>query len=260
MPKKDDQIVQDTGEVSTEETPSGDTATENTQGEGGEQPTGQPLTREEIQQMIDQARKEAEESGFQKGSREMQGKKDREVAEAQRRARIAEESLAGYGTSGFDDPAQAELARRRAADTARQRAEYEESMRKATEKFDQDFRGGLIDFVTQAGIDPNDKRIDWAEDTKDYLAKQSRILASVNKIQAANKAEADAKMEQRLKALESKVSEEANSVDTGTSGGIGSGIPTNMEKFKKWVEDLPKEEYRKLKPKIDEMLRKGLIK
>lgn len=48
--------------------------------------------------------------------------------------------------------------------------------------------------------------------------------------------------------------------DSGRTSGGGKGIPTKRDAFVRWVADLPPDEYEKLKPEIDEMRKKDLIK
>ena len=49
-------------------------------------------------------------------------------------------------------------------------------------------------------------------------------------------------------------------VDSGKTIGGKGGIPTNLEQYKKWVENLSQSEYEKLKPEIDKMKAAGKIK
>ena len=67
---------------------------------------------------------------------------------------------------------------------------------------------------------------------------------------------------QGFKDMESKLRKDLglDSVVTDISGGVSKGIPTDMEKFRVYVEGLTPDEYAEKKADIDEMLKKGQIK
>ena len=48
--------------------------------------------------------------------------------------------------------------------------------------------------------------------------------------------------------------------DSGKTTGGSGGIPTNLEQYKKWVENLSQSEYERLKPEIDKMKAGGKIR
>lgn len=225
----------------------------------------QPFTPEQdakLQQMLSEASSTAKEAG----RREMQGIKDREVATADRKARLAESKSAGYESSfanlDEDTRKDVELAQLKSRDQYYQSRESEETQRQQVAAFDQSFHTNLNQFITSMGVDPNDKGIDWGDDATDYLAKQQRVLSSVAKIQKVNAKVTEDKKTQDFKELEAKLRKDLglDSVDTSTSAGISKGIPTDMGTFRGWVDSLSQAEYKEKKKDIDEMLLKGLIK
>ena len=76
--------------------------------------------------------------------------------------------------------------------------------------------------------------------------------------------ESEAEKEAKLRDKITKEIYEAkgwNISDTGSPAGAGGkGIPREMTRFKEWLATVPTSEYVKLKPEIDNMLAKGLIK
>ena len=48
--------------------------------------------------------------------------------------------------------------------------------------------------------------------------------------------------------------------DAGTTAGGGGGIPTDRERFRDWIANMPQDQYEKLKPEIDKALAEGKIK
>jgi hypothetical protein len=191
------------------------------------------LTKEEALALISEEREKIKQS-----SRDISRN---EIEEALRRAELAERTLAEYEGTFENDPDKAELAKYRAKEKAETVVGAGAQKRQALDAFDKSFRNSLTQFITQAGVDPSDKRIDWAEEVQgDYLAKQSRILASVAKLQADEKKAADEKLEQRIKDLEARISEEANSVNTATAGGSGDDLKSAKSKMKAGWEELHK--------------------
>ncbi len=49
-------------------------------------------------------------------------------------------------------------------------------------------------------------------------------------------------------------------VDSGKTTGGSGGIPTNMERFRKWIDGLSQEKYEELAPEINKMMKEGKIK
>lgn len=252
MPK-DDKSVQNETVSPDSGTESTETGTEQTDTGTQEQTQEQPLTKEDVQRMI------AEQTETAK--REIQSAKDKataEVAAARGGQRFAEDTLAGYQTGlGTLDPEQAELIRLRAESTAHKRGDAAEAQRQQLATFDKSFTANMSQFITSAGLDSNDKRIDWAEDVSgDYLAKQQRILASVTKAQKEDAKTADDKRSQEFKDMEDRLRKDLgiDSVDTSLAPGEGTTVS------RKALADMSLADYRKNKEKIDAAYKAGRIK
>jgi len=220
-------MTEDAKDVQPEAVPEGTESKEGEAPKGDAQPEPQPSDAEKIAQMV----KEEVAKQTEGAKREIQSAKDKaraEVESAQTRAELAERTLAGYEGAFTDDPDKAELAKLKAEKAARGKVEADAQRKEQLNAFDKSFRTGLTEFITQSGIDPTDKRIDWADEVQgDYLVKQNRVLSSISKIQSEDKG----KIEQRLKDLEAKVNEEANSVDTDASGGASDSDTDFYKKF-----------------------------
>lgn len=149
-------------------------------------PQQQALTEERVQLLIAEAVKRASENAREEGRREMQGKKDREVAEANRKVRLAEGRVKGYET-GFqsldEDTRQVlENSRLRSENQQFQTLAQEEETKRAQEAYLEQLKKALSTNLEALGIDTKDKRVDWAEDAPDYLTGRSLFDASVAKI------------------------------------------------------------------------------
>jgi hypothetical protein len=132
-----------------------------------------------------------------------------------------------------------ELAELRAKDASYKTAEQEEQSRQQMNDFVQTFNSQLNQFIVDSGIDPNDKRIDWGADAKDYFEVQRRVLASVNTIRKENVTMETENRDKEKKDLEAKFEAKfvqmrkdlgLDSVDTSTP--VGGG--TNEDK---WLAD-----------------------
>ncbi len=161
--------------------------------------------------------------------RQIQSAKDRaraEVESAQKRARIAESTYTAtrqeLGNLDPDSMTKLELARYKAAEQARIQAEQEEGVRLQQEAFHTQFNSSLMELITDMGLDPKDKRIDWATDAANYLDAQKRVLKSAVKIQKENIKTLEASIPQKLKEAEAKLRKDLglDSVDTTTSVGV----------------------------------------
>lgn len=199
----------------------------------GEAQAQQPLTAEAIQEMIDKAVLKATEQAKETGRRELQRQQDRNKAvleREQRRSQSTEGLLRDIRTRYQEiDPEVAkdlELEELRAREKSRTSLEQEEEQRRQQEAAIQVLQTSLVDYLKSLDIDPEDKRIDWADDAKDYVTGRSRFDASVVKIIKENQKTMQDGFEKRLKTLEDKLKEgetEANSVETETSPGVVSG-------------------------------------
>lgn len=212
--------------------------------EGEAQP--QPLTAEQeakVQQMVADATAKAIAEAKEIGRKELQSQQDRNAAEAarvERRAKVAEGTLGGVRQRLQElDPDVAkdlELSELKAEREGRATFDQEEAARQAQAAFHEQFFSGLNQFIVNAGVDPKDERIDWANDAPDYLTAQRRVLDSIAKIQKGNEQTMKEGFEKRLKDLETKVAggeEEANSVNTAASQGAIAG--SDAEFIKKFA-------------------------
>jgi hypothetical protein len=210
----DDNTVQPTGDVS-QETPS----------IVSEAPTPEPtqpqtLTEDILKQRIDEALNKALGEHTEKAKREIQSIKDKSKTEIEalyRRANIAETTLQGI-IPELDEETRnkLELQRLRGTVAQHQTKDQEEETRRQAEEFYQTFDTQMTEFITEAGVDPSDKRIDWARDAKDGFEMQKRIHSSVAKILKEEKKVTDEKRSQEIKDLEMKLRKDLglDSVDT----------------------------------------------
>lgn len=179
---------------------------------------------ESLKQKIGEAVKDAVgktiTEATQRATREIQSIKDKsrkEIEALARRASVAETTLSGV-LPELDEDARTkiELARLRGQAAVYQTKESEEDARRQNEEFYGTFTANMTEFITESGIDPNDKRIDWAKDAKDGFEMQKRIHSSVAKIQKDDRKVADEKRSQEIKDLETKLRKDLglDSVDT----------------------------------------------
>ncbi len=217
----------------------------------------QPSQEEIISTLLAKALKEELPKLIDPLKRELQSTKDKSVAEVDKATQRATEMYnAMMAAAGGDDP-ELRLRLQQAGSLAQQRiaqqAAYEDMSRRKQQEFDRDFKDAHTQFVKEIGLDPDDKGIDWGEGEGDYLTKLKKIQKSVAKLVKARMKEESDKTKKTLN--------DVNSVDTSMAGGSsGDGIPTDMTKFRKWVSKISDEDYKKLKPKIDEMMNSGQIK
>ncbi len=237
----------------------------------------EPTQEEVLSKKIEEAVAKALASETEKSRREIQSTKDKAIAEvqlAERRRMLAERTMEAtqkqIQTLDPETAKEFELARLRAESQGRLSLEQEEVARQSRMDFDSQFNGSLVQFIQNMGVDPTNPSIDWAKDatsTGDYLTAQRRVLDSVAKIQKENAKNLEMSIEARVKEVEKKVRkdlgiDEVNSVSAQMSGGAvsGSGIPTDLGKFRTWVSDLSSADYKKLKPEIEKMMAEGKIK
>lgn len=210
----DDNAVQPKGDV-TPVTPSTEAETPTPE------PTQpQPLTEDVLKQRIDEALSKSLGEYTEKAKREIQGVKDKsrkEIEALARRANVAETTLQGI-IPELDEETRnkLELQRLRGTVAQHQTREQEEETKRQYDEFHQTFETQMAEFITETGIDPTDKRIDWAKDAKDAFEMQKRIHSSVTKIMKEEKKATDEKRSQDLKDLETKLRKDLglDSVDT----------------------------------------------
>lgn len=169
--------------------------------------------------------------------RELQSVKDKataEVKQAQRRAQLAENTMTATRTHlqtvDPDVAKEMELAQLRAEREGRTTLEQEDTQTRQEEAQAKALQDSLLANLEALGIDSKDKRIDWAEDSPNYIQGRGRFDASVAKIVKEEKQTMQSGLEQRLKDLEAKVGRvaaeeniEANSVSTAASSGPAAG-------------------------------------
>ncbi len=233
----------------------------------------EPTPEEILNQKISEAVSKALATETEKSRRELQSAKDKALAEvqtAQRRARLAETTLGAtqkhLETLDPETAKEFELARLRAESSGRQSLEQEEQAAQYQMAVVQKFHENMTQFITGLGVDPNDKRVDWASDAPDLLTAQQRILDSVARIQKENVKSTELELDKKIKEAEVRIKKELgyvenNSVSTTASLGASSdGIPTDLSKFKEWVATLSQKEYESKSAKIKEMMQAGKIK
>uniref|UniRef100_A0A6M3KDQ8 Uncharacterized protein n=1 Tax=viral metagenome TaxID=1070528 RepID=A0A6M3KDQ8_9ZZZZ len=182
----DEVIVQSAGEALGVTSPEGATSEGDKTTENVETTQQANLTEEQVKKLIAEATAQIAERAREEGRREMQGRKDREVAEVQKRARLAESRAKGYesGISSLDEESRAVLenARLRGENQQFQSMAQEEEARRAQEAYVERLQNSLTKNLETLGIDIKDKRVDWAEDAPDYLVGRGRFDVSVAKI------------------------------------------------------------------------------
>jgi len=199
----------------------------------GDEPKSE-LTEERVQQLIAEATTKAVTQAKEAGRRELQGEQDRN-RNAERRARLAESRVAGYETSfkGLDEETQKEieLARYREQDKYVQSTAQEEEQRQKEAAYFQQMNDSLLEEVRSWGVEPEDKRIDYASDAPDYFTGRKRFTDSLRKIVGENQKKAEERQVEDFKNLESKLRKDLglDSVDT-TAGGGGSDSDADFKK------------------------------
>ncbi len=247
--------------------------------DAGNQPAPQPSPEEQkITELV--SKKVAEEmakltadttKATEAAKRELQSAKDKaraEIEAAHRRARFAETTLDATKRKideiDPDTGKELELARYRAEEEARRQQELTESAQKQQAEFHEQFTSSLRETISDMGIDPEDKRIDWATDASNYLDAQKRVLRSAAKIKRESEIALQESVKKQLKETEERIRRDlgVNSVDTSGGSGVSSdGIPTDLTKFRDWIATIPQVEYEtKYADKVKELMRQDKIK
>jgi len=257
------------GIVQTEQVSTGEPVSSEAQvsPEGEKQPEIQPFTPEQeakLQQIVTEAASRAAEVAKEAGKREMQGIKDREVAEAKKAARLAESRAKIYESSfeGLDEDTRkdVELARLRGESQYHQTARQEEEKQKAQEAYFDQLNKSLVSNLESLGINPKDERVDWAQDAPYYIQGRSRFDSSVAKILKENELKRIKEIEDKAKAafdeMERKLRVELGleSHDTSMSGG-GTRTFTAAE-----IAAMSLAEYEKVQGEIIKAQKEGKIK
>lgn len=227
------------------------------------------LTKAEVEKMIAEATAKAVEQAKEIGRRELQSQQDRnraEIERANRRAQIAEQSVNTLRTRVKETDPELEkdlrLAEYETRDRMTQQELMQERQRQEYENAQNAFVQTLADHVNELGIDPKDSRLNWGSGGN-FFARQQAFLKSVATIQKQNMQALNEKIAKQPKEIENKIRQELglDSVDTSIPSVVTTdGIPTNKKAFGDWYMKQTEARLKELKPKIDEMINKGLIK
>ncbi len=159
-------------------------------------------------------------------ARKIQSAGDKAVAriqkEADSTARMTEDAIAALDATTGEE---AEVAKPKRQDQYRSQLEARRQQEAAVKKTVDAFESNIRQHITDLGIDPDDKGIEWGDsDNLSLTDRQGKILASVSKIQKENAKLADDKRKQEFTDLEAKLRKDLglDTVDTTTSAGVGS--------------------------------------
>ena len=185
--------------------------------------TEQPLTEERVLQLIAKRESQAREAG----RREMQGIKDREVAEVKRRADLAERR-SNYDFSNLDEDtrSQLEFQRMRGENEYYKGREQEEEGRRQQEAYFASLENLKSEHLKRYKIDPSDSRIDLGNSQDDFISGWNKFDASVNRIVESEREKLEKtaveKAEERFKQLEADFRKEhgLDSQDTTSATGV----------------------------------------
>ena len=200
---------------------------------GGEPKT--ELTEERVQQLVAEVTTRAVAEAKEAGRRTLQSEQDRN-RNVERRARLAESRVSAYETSfkGLDEDTQKdiELAKLREQDKYYQSTTQEETQRQQEAAYYQRMNDSLSEEVKSWGVEPNDKRIDYASDAPDYFTGRKRFSDSLQKIIRDDQKKTEEKQTADFKNLESKLRKDLglDSVDTTAGGGGGSDSDAEFKK------------------------------
>jgi hypothetical protein len=196
----------------------------------------QPLTKDAVQKMIE----EAEAKGKEDGRRNLQSQQDKNRAEAERQARRAQQAETNYNALKMrmreldpDSAKELDLAELRAQAQNKAQEELQERQRQQQTEFHGQFRERQVNYIKSLGLNPEDKRIDWADDAPNYLDALSRTLSSVKVLQDEQVKTTKSGLEKRLKEMEESLKRlniDVNSVSTPASSGAGEGSDADFKR------------------------------
>jgi len=206
-------------------------------GKPEETSTEQPLTLDAVKQLladgITEATAKAMESGKELGRREMQGKKDQEVAAAQKQARNSEEILARIKARyAQSDPDAYQGILNDEMSGKLRHYEQQETERQSQERAGvtiKNFEDTMADLISGIGLDPNDKRIEWGDRNSMNLTQRQKAIAdSAKKAFQEDSVAREEKHNKELKEMESRITQKLRKEsgvdihDTGSGGGNSS--------------------------------------
>lgn len=215
----------------SEETKSTETETEDKETKTEEEVKPQYLTKEDIQQMLADEREKIKQS-----TRDISRS---QIESAQRGATSPDDIAGDYEASlGDIDPEQRNRIKAEAELKGYKRREREASQSQLMVQAQKDFEGSLTELITGLGLDPDDKRLDWARDLPPnspgyFNTRQGKIFKSIASIQKEEAKIADGKRSEDMKDLENRLRKEfsGDSVDTSASGGASGSDADFQKKF-----------------------------
>jgi len=242
--------------VQGEEAPKGEVSKETPSGEV-KKPQAQPSVEELVEKALN-TKLEPLIRKFQSEKDKSIAQADRRVRDAERKAQFAESRIESIRRGFSQDPDQANVLRQADADAVLKMdalRQQEDRRRGEVEAYVANFNDTMSQFIEGEGIDPSDKRLDWAEDavdangTPDLLTRTKRIQKSVSTINKENRTVWQKKMEQTMEDRFANLRKEAglDSADVETSKGaqqvsdadflkkLGAGdIPVNKENIDRY--------------------------
>lgn len=230
-------MAEDEKDVQKDEVPEG-TESQEAKPEEGEKPPEekaepQYLTKEQVQEMLADEREKGRQSA-------------RDISRSQiERTRSSGNIADDYDQSlGGIDPEQRARIKAEAKLKGFEREKRETAQSQIMEQAMKDFEGSLTELITGLGLNPDDKRLDWARDlppnTPGYFnTRQGKIFKSIASIQKEEVKVADDKRSTEMKDLEDRLRKEfsGDSVDTSASGGASGSDAEFQKKFN--AGDLP---------------------
>jgi hypothetical protein len=201
------------------------------EGDGAVQETvseEQTLSKSEVEKLL----KEAEE----KGKREMQRIKDREVAEVRRRLQSSGDLSSITKDLDPEVAEKVELATLRARSQQMTQRELEEQSRARFEETIISFKENLSEYIKDEGMDSSDKRIDWGKDTDSLLIRQQKVLSSLAKIRKEDSKKSEEKIKAKIQETVTQERKEAGLDTVDTSGGSAS-VQLNSTQLKKMLDN-----------------------
>lgn len=189
--------------------------------------TPEPLTAEKLEQTLTNFLERAEKS--------IQSAKDKAIGEVQRRApqpgagdAVALQALrAEFADLDPEVADKMEVKFLRAQARAREASDAEGQRTAASQSFAQQFNESLTAMATDAGLDPKDKNLDWAEDAGgDFLTRMGRFQKSVVKtlLAKAGSATTDAAAQLKADEIEKRKKAGLESHDTAIVAGDSTAL------------------------------------
>jgi len=208
----------------------------------------QPLTPDAIAKMIEDKLAPIQEDA----KRQIQRVKDKagaEVEKANRRVADAENRL--NQVRGKLKESNPDLATELENSDLKSRVEHyenqdkEDQVRQQMAQFDQTFKSNINQFITDMGIEPTDKRIDWGDDAPNYLEKQNRVMASLAKIHKTEAKKYQDSVAQQIKDAEARLRKELGLDSVDTSNSTAGRIPDDKKSASDWIKEGLQEKQRK---------------